>query len=46
MKEKYKNHLKNNNTVKEIVIDYIKEILVVKPVNVLEFSIDYFEKFK
>lgn len=38
--------MKNNNTVKEIIIDYIKETLIAKPVNVLQFSIDYFEKLK
>lgn len=46
MKIKYKNYLETDGAAKDLIVDYIKEILVVKPDNVLQFSIDYFEKFK
>lgn len=40
---KYKNYFKNNRAVKDMIVDYIKEILIIKPENVLQFSIDYFD---
>lgn len=37
--------MKNNREVKDMIISYIKEVLVVKPDNVLKFSINYFKEF-
>lgn len=42
MRVKYKNYLKNTRAVKEMIVDYVKEILISKPDDVLQFSIDYF----
>jgi len=44
MKIKYQTYLKNNREVKDMINDYIKDILVVKPDNVLQFSINFFNE--
>lgn len=45
MKLKYNTYIKNNRDVYDMIIDYIKAVLIAKPDNVLQFSIDYFEEF-
>ncbi|XP_025208132.1 ciliogenesis-associated TTC17-interacting protein-like [Melanaphis sacchari] len=45
MKIKYNTYIKNHKDVKDMIIDYIKAILLAKPDNVLQFSIDHFEQF-
>ncbi|XP_060875993.1 ciliogenesis-associated TTC17-interacting protein-like [Metopolophium dirhodum] len=45
MKIKYNTYIKNNRDVYDMIIDYIKAVLIAKPDNVLQFSIDYFEEF-
>jgi len=44
MKIKYQTYLKNNREVKDMINDYIKDILVVKTDNVLQFSINFFNE--
>ncbi|XP_022160824.1 LOW QUALITY PROTEIN: ciliogenesis-associated TTC17-interacting protein-like [Myzus persicae] len=44
MKIKYKTYIKNNRDVNDMTIDYIKAVLIAKPDNVLQFSIDYFKE--
>ncbi|XP_050528153.1 ciliogenesis-associated TTC17-interacting protein-like [Daktulosphaira vitifoliae] len=44
LKLEYKSYLKNNSEVKDMILDYIKEILIFKPEDVLAFSIKYFEE--
>lgn len=44
---KCKNYLeKNGGEVKDMIKNYIMEVLVAKPDDVLQFSIDYFEQFE
>lgn len=45
MKIKYNTYIKNNKAVNDMIIDYIKAVLIAKPDNVLQFSIDYFNEF-
>ncbi|XP_050444247.1 ciliogenesis-associated TTC17-interacting protein-like [Adelges cooleyi] len=46
IKSQYNSYLKNNVLVKEMIVDYIKEVLSIKPENVLKFSIEYFENIQ
>jgi len=44
MKIKYNTYIKNHRDIKDMMIDYVKAILLAKPDNVLQFSIDYFKE--
>ncbi|XP_026822569.1 ciliogenesis-associated TTC17-interacting protein-like [Rhopalosiphum maidis] len=46
MNIKYNTYIKNHGDVKDMIIDYIKALLLAKPDNVLQFSVDYFKQFK
>jgi hypothetical protein len=41
-----KSYLEENKEVKDMIINYITEVLAAKPVDVLQFSINYFEGMK
>ncbi|KAE9540908.1 hypothetical protein AGLY_004153 [Aphis glycines] len=45
MKMKYNTYTKNHSDVKDMIIDYVKNILLAKPDDVLQFSIDHFKQF-
>jgi len=45
MKMKYNTYIKNHSDVKDMIIDYVKNILLAKPDDVLQFSIDHFKQF-
>lgn len=45
-KIKCRSYLNNNKEVKDMIISYITEVLVAKPDDVLQFSIDYFDRMK
>lgn len=45
-KIKCKSYLEKNKEIKDMIINYIMEVLAAKPVDVLQFSINYFEGMK